>query len=128
MHLKSSPAPPTAPDTQSDGSRPHVLLVLVATAHGLDDFLALLQRQAALVGDDLPKHGRDLARHVRRVAADVKVGLLEEQVVDFLGVFLEPVLNVDLLRLFAGEGGDQLEGVAEGGFVSLRCRRGLVRW
>lgn len=66
-----------------------------------------------MLGNDLAQDGVDLARHVGSVAADVEVGLLLEKLVDLLGPFLETVLDVDLLGALAGEGGDELEVVAE---------------
>ena len=73
-----------------------------------------------MLGDDLGEDLVDLARHVGRVAADVKVRLLLQEVVDFGGALAQAVLDVDLLGAGAGEGGDDFEGVAEGGFVFLR--------
>lgn len=96
-------------------SRPHILLVLIRTPHGLDDLLALLGAQAALLGHDLAQHGADLSRHVSRVTADVEVSLLQEQLVDLSSSLLQTLLHVNFLTLFAREGGDQLEGGAEGG-------------
>ena len=45
-----------------------------------------------------------------------------EEVVDLGGAFAQAVLDVDFLRAGAGEGGDDFEGVAEGGFVFLENR------
>jgi hypothetical protein len=61
---------------------------------------------------------------VRGVAADVEVGFLLKELVDELGVLLEAVLDVDLFGAVAGEGGDELEIVAEGFLVLLRCVSG----
>jgi len=38
-----------------------------------------------------------------------------DEVVDFLGVLFEAVLDVDFLRLFTGEGCDEREGGEVGG-------------
>lgn len=99
--------------------RPHVLLVLVGRAHRLDDFLAPRLVHAAVLGNDLAQQCVDLARHVGGVTADVEVGLLLEQPVDFLAVLLELVLHVDLLGAIAREGNVHLEVVAESLFVFL---------
>lgn len=72
-----------------------------------------------MLGDDSGQDGVDLARHVRGIAADVEVGFLLEELVDELGVLLEAVLDVDLFGAVAGEGGDELEVVAEGFLVLL---------
>jgi len=42
-----------------------------------------------------------------------------QELVDFLGVFLKAVLNVDFTWSFAGEGSDELEFVSEGGLIFL---------
>jgi hypothetical protein len=73
-----------------------------------------------VLGDNLAEDLVDLARHVGRVAADVKVSLLLQQVVDLGRALAQAVLDVDFLCAGAGEGGDNFEGVAEGGFVFLR--------
>jgi hypothetical protein len=72
-----------------------------------------------VLGDDLPQNFVDLARHVRRISTNVEVGLLLEEVVNLGGAFAQAVLDVDFLGAGAGEGGDDFEGVAEGGFVFL---------
>jgi hypothetical protein len=72
-----------------------------------------------LLSHDLRQHGVDFPRHVRRVAADVEIGFLLQELVDFFGVLLEAVLHVDFVGAFAGEGGDEGEFVAEGFFVLL---------
>jgi len=64
----------------------------------------------------------DLARHVGGIAADVEVGFLQQELVDFGGALAQAVLHVDFVGGFAGEGGDDFEGVAEGGFVFLLGR------
>ncbi len=92
---------------------------MIRTPHTLDNLLSLRLWNATLLGYDLRKHGVNLARHVRGVTADVEIGFLQEQLVDFFGVLLEPVLHVDFLGSFAGEGGDEGEFVPEGFFVGL---------
>lgn len=73
-----------------------------------------------MLSDDLAEDFVDLASHVGRVAADVEVGLLQEELVDLGGALAQAVLDVDFLGAGAGEGGDDFERVAEGGFVFLR--------
>lgn len=94
-------------------------LVLVRRPHALDDLLRLLVGDPALLRDDLDERRVDLARHVRRVSADVDVALIQEHLVDLLGPLLEAVLHVDLGGSLAGEGGDELELVAEDLLVLL---------
>lgn len=66
-----------------------------------------------MLGDDVAEHQVDLPGHVGRVTADVEVGLLLEQLADKLGVFLQTVLDVDLLGALAREGGDDLQRVTK---------------
>ena len=87
-------------------------LVLVCGAHTLDDLLRLGLGHAALLRNDLHQDGVDFAGHVRGVAADVEVRLLEEQLVDLLCLLLQAVLDVDLVGPFPGERGDQGELVS----------------
>jgi len=111
-HPSSHPKPPSRTQARhplSTRSRPDVLLILIRRAHSLDQLLGLGGRHAALLGDDLGQHGADLARHVGRVAADVEVRLLQQQRVDLGRAFFQPLLHVDLRRLLAREGRDQLE-------------------
>ena len=94
-------------------------LVLVCRPHVLDDLLRLRLREVALLGDDLDEGGVHLARHVGRVAADVDVRPLLEQVVDLLGALLQAVLHVDLLGALPREGRVKLEPVTEDLLVLL---------
>lgn len=59
---------------------------------------------------------------MRRVAADIEVSSLREQLVDFLCVFSQSVLNVDLLIAFAGERSDEGECRAELSCIFLRAK------
>lgn len=77
--------------------RPDILLVSVAGTHRLDDLLALGLGDASLLRNDLTKDGVDLTSHVRCVTADVKVRLLQQQVVDLGCTLPETVLYVDLV-------------------------------
>ncbi len=95
--------------------RPHILLILIRRPHPLHNLLSLLLAHTPLLRDNRAHHIIDLTRHVRRVAADVQVRLLLEQLVDLVRALLQPVLNVDFVGAVAGEGGDELEGVAEFG-------------
>lgn len=79
---------------------PDILLILITGSHGLDDLLALLLTNTSLLRDDGGKDVIDLTRHVCRVAADVEVGLLLEELVDLVRPLLQPVLHVDLLWPF----------------------------
>lgn len=99
-------------------------LVLIRAPHRLHDFLSLLLGNATVLGDNGRQDRIDLARHVRRVAADVEVGFLLEELVDELGILLEAVLDVDLFGAVTREGGNDLEVVAEGFLVLLWCVSG----
>lgn len=130
-HPLPSPSLPSPPlpflKSPKSTSTPNILLVLPATPHTLDHRLRLLGRDASLLADQLRQHNIDLARHICRIAADVKAGFVVlEEVVDFDGVLFEPVLDVDFRALFAGEGGDELEGGAEVGGEFLGGERRLV--
>jgi hypothetical protein len=92
---------------------------LVGAPHALDNLLALLLIHTAVLGDDLSKNLVDFTRHVGRIAADVEVGFLQQKLIDFGRALAQAVLHVDLLVALAGEGGDDFEGVAEGGLVLL---------
>jgi hypothetical protein len=92
---------------------------LIRGPHTLDNFLCLRLWNSALLSHDLRQHGVDFSCHVRGVTAHVEVSFLLEQLVDFFGVLLEPVLDVDFARSFTGEGGDEGEFVAEDFFVFL---------
>jgi hypothetical protein len=99
---------------------------LVSAPHALDNLLALLLVHAAVLGDNLAQNLIDFTRHVCRVAADVEVSFLQQELVDLSRALAQAVLHVDFLRAFARESGDDFEGVAEGGFVFLWVR-GLVK-
>lgn len=85
----------------------------------LDHFLALLRGHTPLLGDDVAEHQADLPGHVGSITAHVEVRLLLQQVADELGVLPQAVLNVHLLGTLAGEGGDDLQGVAHLVLVGL---------
>lgn len=72
-----------------------------------------------MLGNNLAQNLVDLTSHVRRVTADVEVRFLQEELVDLGCALAQAVLHVDLLGGFAGESGDDFEGVAEGGLVFL---------
>jgi hypothetical protein len=65
----------------------------------------------------------DLACHVGGISADVEEGTLFEQLVDFGGILLKLVLDVDLLRTIARECDVNVELVAEIGFVLLQGKK-----
>lgn len=73
-----------------------------------------------MLRDDLAEDLVDLARHVGGVAAHVEVGLLQQELVDLGRALAQAVLHVHFLVGLAGEGGDDFEGVAEGGLVFLQ--------
>jgi hypothetical protein len=112
-------------------------LILICTPHTLHNFLRLRLRDSPLLSHNLRKHRVHLSCHVRSITTHVEIGFLEEQLIDFFGVLLESVLDVDFLGAFAREGGDEGEFVAEGFFVGLfkvslegfgkRNRRGGIR-
>jgi hypothetical protein len=94
-------------------------LVLIRAPHRLDHILGLLLTNIPILGNNLHKLGVNFSRHMRSVAADVEICLLLQEIVDFLGMLLEAVLDIDFARAVAGEGRDELEFVAEGGAVFL---------
>lgn len=93
--------------------RPNVLLILIRRPHPLDDLLPSLLRHAPLLRNNRAHYIVDITCHIRRIAAHVEISLLFEEFVDFFRAFLEAVLDVDFLRSFAGEGGDEFERGAE---------------
>lgn len=72
-----------------------------------------------MLRNNLAQNLIDLARHIGRITADVEVRFLEQELVDFGRALAQAVLHVHFLVGFAGEGGDDFEGVAEGGLVFL---------
>ena len=92
---------------------------MVRAAHALDDFFGLRFWDAALLRHDFGQHGVDFARHICGVTADVEVRFLEEELVNFFGVFEETVLHVDFAGAFAGEGGYEGEFIAKSFLVLL---------
>lgn len=94
-------------------------LVLTSRTHSLDNLLTLRLWYTPLLSNNLRQHDIDLSCHVRRITTDVEVCLLLQELVDFLGVFLEAVLDVDFAWPIAREGSDELEFVAEGILVFL---------
>ena len=95
-------------------------MVLIRSSHALDGLLALLLRYTTLFGDDLGEDVIDFACHVGSITTDVEVCLLLEELVDFFCSLLQSVLDVDFLWSVTGEGGDDLEVIAE---VLLECLR-----
>ena len=78
-----------------------------------DHLFTPLGREATLLGDDLAKYEVDLAGHVGRITTYVEASLLFQEVANEGGVLTEPVLDVNLLIRFTGEGSDDLERVAK---------------
>ena len=68
---------------------------------------------------DFPEDGVYFSSHIGGVTADVEVSLLQEELVDFFGVLLQSVLDVDFVGALAGEGCDKGEFVAKDLFVFL---------
>lgn len=95
---------------------PHILLILPTTPHSPNHLLRLLGRNPPFPSDNLHQHGTNLTCHIRRIATDVEIRLVVlYEGVDLLGVLAQAVLDVDFLRLFAGEGRDDGEGGEVGG-------------
>lgn len=101
-------------------SRPNILLVSTGVPHGFDNLFTLLGGQATMLSDDLAEDHVNFTRHVGRVAADIKVRLLLQEIVDKSAVLLELVLHVDLVGTLAGKCGDDLEVVTKFGGIGLR--------
>lgn len=79
----------------------------------LDHLFTPFSGKTALFGKDLAKDDADFARHAGGVTADVEAGFLLQEVADEGGVLTQPVLDVNLLVGFTGEGGDDLQRVSE---------------
>ena len=78
-----------------------------------DHLFTPLGREATLLGDDLAKYKVDLAGHVGRITTYVEAGFLFQEVADEGGILTEPVLDVNLLVGFTGEGSNDVQGVAK---------------
>jgi hypothetical protein len=100
--------------------RPDILLIRTTIPHMFNQFLPLRGRQSAFLSYNLTQENVYFACHVSRVTADIKIRLLEQEVVDKGGVFSHLVLDVHLLRGFAGESSDDFERVTQLGRVGLR--------
>lgn len=87
--------------------------------HVLDNLLGLGQGNVALLGNDLNENRIDLTGHVGCVATDVKVGLLQEELINLRSALLEPVLHIYFVWPVAREGRDEFELVTEGFFALL---------
>lgn len=61
--------------------RPDVFLVLITASHRLDDLFAFLWTHSSPACYDLAQHNAYLPRHIGRIAADIEVGFLLEQLV-----------------------------------------------
>lgn len=99
---KETAIPPLAlarnnPNLPPSTSRPNILLIRATTPHLLDHLLRLLQIHAPLLRDGLTQDVVHLPGHMRRVATDVEVGFLGQQVIDELGILLQKMLHVDFL-------------------------------
>ena len=79
----------------------------------LDHLLAPFRAEPTVFGDDMTQDEVDLAGHVSCISTDVEVGLLLEEIADEECLFAQPVLHIDLLGGFTGEGGDDLQGVTK---------------
>lgn len=84
-------------------SRPDVLLIYTATPHALHSLLGLLLINTALLGNNLAKDFVNLASHMRCVTADVEVGLLRQKLVDEGTIFLQHMLDINLLVALTGK-------------------------
>ncbi len=71
-----------------------------------NQLLPLHWRQPTLLSHNLAQNDVDFACHMSCIAADVKVRLLEQEIVDKDCMFSHFVLDVYLLRGFTIEGSD----------------------
>ena len=83
---------------------PHILLIYPTTPHALHGLLSLRLIDTPLLRNNLGQHLIDLPRHMARVATDIEVALLKQEVVDQLAVLAQEVLHIDFVLAFAGEG------------------------
>ncbi len=107
------------PQLDLSQSRPNVLLILIPTPHSFDNFFPFFETQSSLLRHNLSQDDTYLSRHIGRVATDVEVRPLEQELVHLDRALLESILDVDFLALFAREGGDEFEGGAKGYGVFL---------
>lgn len=115
-----NPTSHPCPVKRSQHLGPHVLLVLIASPHLLDDLLASLLTHTSLLRNDGAKHLVHLPRHIRSITTDVEIGLLLEEFVDLVCVLLQAVLDIDFVGLLAGEGRYELKSIAQDSFGLLR--------
>ena len=87
----------------------HVAQIALVGLHQchVDVFRGGFGAEAAVVAGDVDERVVNVLRHAMRVATDVEVGAALQPCPDFLRVFEHPVLDVNLLRLVAGERGVQ---------------------
>ena len=100
-------------------------MISAATPHTFHYAFGLAGVDAALLGDDVTELVVDFSGHVGRVAAHVEVGLLFQEVVDQFALFLHQVLHVDFVFLFAREGVEDDQIVAQSGFEILEFQSGF---
>lgn len=79
----------------------------------LDHLLAPFRAEATVFGDDLTQDKVDFPGHVSCISTDVEVCLLLEEIADEGRMFAQPVLDIDFLGAFTGEGGDDLQGITK---------------
>lgn len=73
-----------------------------------------------MLTDDLSQHIVDCPGHIRSVATNIKMCLLLlEQVIDQRSMFLQALLYVNFLTLFAGKGSDEGKRGPKGFLVVL---------
>src|SRR5271155_1328987 len=82
-----------------------VALVALLLFHGCQVLGCMVEGAVGAAGDDVKEGGLYILGHAGSVAADVEVGSALEPLVELFAVLLHAVLNVDLARLVAGEGG-----------------------
>lgn len=88
-------------------SRPNIFLILATAPHVLHHLFTPLLAHPPLATDNLAQDYVDLPCHIRRISTHVEVGLLLlQQLIDKRSIFLEPLLDVDLLLLVTRKGGD----------------------
>ena len=79
----------------------------------LDHLLAPFRAETTVFGDDLTQDQVDLPGHVSCISTDVEVCLVLEEIADEGCLFAQPVLDIDLLGAFTGEGRDDLERITK---------------
>ena len=88
----------------------------------LDDLLGLGLGDTTVLRDYLAEDSVDFSCHVCGITAHVKVGFLKKKLIDFFGVLLESVLDINLLWSFSRKCGDEGEFISQSFLVLLQKR------